>query len=211
MRRFFAFTLVFGVVLATLGLTAPPVVASCIAPVPLDQAVDGASSVFVGTVVELRSYDRFAVFDVEDVWKGDLAEKVEVNGGPALASLESTDEGVGLATSVDRTYRLGGRYLVVSYGFDRDDVLADSACSATREYTHDLIDFRPADAHAPTPTEITETDSTDDSDEPDEVTPPVDSEKVDIDSSATSWWLAATGAVLGAGGIGALVLWRRRM
>ena len=58
--------------------------------------------------------------------------------------------------------------------------------------------------------EITETDSPEDSDEPDEVTPPVGPEKVDIDSSATSWWLAAA-IVLGAGGIGALVLWGRRM
>ena len=222
MRRFFVFTVAIFVVLAALGLSTGRAVASCAAPVPLDQAIAEASNVFVGTVAELRFDDRFAVFDVEDVWKGDLPDRVEVNGGPSIVDLESAGDGVSVATSVDRTYRLGERYLVVSHGLDQD-VLADNACSATREYADDLVDFRPADAHAPTLTEVPEEGGPEDTGEPDELTTPADPEETDEpdelttpadpeetdDDSTAAWWLAGA-ALLGAGGVGAMVLWRRR-
>ncbi len=201
MRRFSMFTVAFGLALAPLVLNAAPALASCAPPVPLDQALADAPTVFVGTVVELRFDDRFAVFDVEDVWKGDLPDRIEVNGGPALADLESLDKGTYMSTSVDRTYRLGERYVVVSYGLDQT-ALTDNVCSATQEYTDHLTQFRPADAHPPTPTQMP---GPADPDEPDDAHDPATT----ADGGSGARWGFAAAALLGAGGVGAIVVRRR--
>ena len=136
---------------ALLLLTAGPASASCAPPPPPDQALSQSDLVFVGTVTELANRDRWAVFRVEDVWKGDAGgEQVEVRGGPA-----DPGNGVGAATSVDRTYQRGVRYLVyaraVTAGSAAIDYGAgarwtDNACSLTRVYDPSLEQLRPATA-----------------------------------------------------------------
>ena len=131
--------------------TAPVASASCAEPPPLGKALESAQLVFVGTVTALDHDGRTATFRVEDVWKGSVGQTVVVNGGPPLAELEKAErEGYGVASSVDRTYEAGARYLVVPVR-ESGDVLSDNACSSTQVYTSKLDRFRPASAPLPTP------------------------------------------------------------
>lgn len=131
--------------------TAPVARADCSAPPPLKKALASAQIAFVGTVTGLEHDGRTATFRVEEVWKGGVVgETLVVNGGPALAELEKAErEGNMVATSVDRTYEAGVRYLVVPYDAS-GAVLKDNACSSTQPYTSELDRFRPAGASAPT-------------------------------------------------------------
>ena len=115
--------------------------ASCVAPPPVDQAVAEGDVVMVGTVTATRSRDRIATIRVEEVWKGRVDGEVEVHGGPASENS---------ATSVDRTWTVGGRYLV----FAREPAARgdpatfggryeDNACSNTQPYTPALDVHRP--------------------------------------------------------------------
>jgi hypothetical protein len=124
--------------------SAAPVLASCLMPVPMDQAtalrqgIQEADSVFVGTVASLSNNDRWASVAVEEVWKGpDLAPVVEVRGGPDGNA----------ASSVDRAFTVKTSYLFVV--LISDGVLSDNACSATTEFTRDLIALRPPGARQP--------------------------------------------------------------
>jgi hypothetical protein len=132
-----------------LGLltSAAPTVGSCLMPVPMDQAtalrqgIQEADSVFVGTVASLSNNDRWASVAVEEVWKGpDLSPLVEVRGGPDGNA----------ASSVDRAFTAKTSYLFVV--FISDGVLSDNSCSATTEFTRDLIALRPATARQPVTT-----------------------------------------------------------
>src|SRR3954466_11920007 len=76
--------------------------ASCAPPIALTGAVASAGVVVVGIVTAARSNDRIATVTLEDIWKGDPASVIEVAGGPDAANA---------ATSVDRTYEIGTRYL----------------------------------------------------------------------------------------------------
>ncbi len=110
------------------------------APPPLDQALEEADLVFVGTVIDLGNQDRNALMAVEEVWKGpDLPPEVLVRGG-------ETDD-PNMITSVDRTYRFGVTYLVVSS--DTVPPIQDNACTSTQEFTAGMDDLRPADARLP--------------------------------------------------------------
>lgn len=136
-----AFALVF--------VFAGPAHASCAEPNPTDRAIDEAHTVFVGTVTDLQYDGLVATFRVEDVWKGDVAGTAVVSGGPTLSELEAAQaQGAGVATSVDRYYDRGQRYLVVSYARD-GDALLDNDCSATQPLTSDLDRYRPASARGP--------------------------------------------------------------
>lgn len=127
-----------GLLVPLLLTSAAPVLASCMMPPPIEQAIRDADSVFLGTVTGLSNNDRWATVAVEEVWKGpDLAPIVEVRGGP---------EG-DMATSVDRSFSGGTRYLFLAY--IADGVLNDNACSSTTEFTADLARLRPATAHPP--------------------------------------------------------------
>lgn len=107
-------------------------------PPRVDDAVKDADIVFVGTVTSVANAGRWAMVTVEEVWKGpDLAPIVEVRGGP---------EG-NTATSVDRSFTAGTRYLFLP--FIAEGVLQDSACSSTAEFTADLVRLRPATARPP--------------------------------------------------------------
>lgn len=117
---------------------APPALASCAPPEPLDQMIANSDVVIVGTVTALTNSDRWARVQVEEIWKGGLLPAiVEVHGGGADPNM---------FTSVDRTY-VPGRYLFTLY---RDGTaLSDNACSGTTEWGDDLAAFRPSDWTGP--------------------------------------------------------------
>lgn len=116
---------------------------------PLRQSLAESDIAFVGTVVALDHDGRTATFRVEDVWKGVLPETVVVHGGPGIAAIEKASrKGQGVATSVDRLYSAGTRYLVLPYGRS-GHVLLDNACTNTQPYTDDLAGLRPPGAHPP--------------------------------------------------------------
>jgi hypothetical protein len=98
-----------------------------------------APTVFVGTVISLANQGRTATFDVEEVWKGKVAEEAVVIGGP-----------IGNAfTSVDRSFEEGTRYLVVPVR-GAGSSFEDNACTLTQPFTQEVATFRPEDSHPPT-------------------------------------------------------------
>lgn len=116
---------------------APAADASCVMPMPMKQDVRQSRYVFVGTVTSTAAGGRFAVVQVDDVWKGSGIEKqVEVRGGPGKA---------GVITSVDRSFRAGKRYLFFP-DRGKGDHFTDNACTNTRPYRPSLDRFRPEDA-----------------------------------------------------------------
>ncbi len=139
---------------ATLGMvgSAMPASASCAGPPTIEASIDRAQLVFVGTAVEVTNSDRWAAFALEDIWKGEPGgDRVEVRGGPQPGS----------ASSVDRMYVPGTRYLVFAMPAPTDPRLlasygdgarwTDNACSATQPYSASLAGTRPASAHVVTP------------------------------------------------------------
>src|SRR5699024_10709686 len=123
----------------------------CAGPPTVEGELARADLAFVGTVTELTNAGRWATFTVDDLWKGDLdSPAVDVHAGPA-------DPGGGVisASSVDRTYELGVRYLVFAYDPTSHGYLPtwgtsgfeDNNCSGTQPYSSSLDTFRPADAH----------------------------------------------------------------
>jgi hypothetical protein len=110
--------------------------ASCVAPSPLAASLQSAAVVFVGTVVSTTDGGRRATLRVESVWKGtDVSSQVEVVGSPV--------SGPFTASSVDRTYQSGQRYLFVPFN-DRPP-FQDNACSATQPYSSVLDAYAPSD------------------------------------------------------------------
>ena len=125
------------VLLALLG-SAGPVLADCVQPPPIEQAIAKAELVFVGTVLSLSQSDRWATVAVEEVWAGpDLGPMIELRGGPAGNSM----------TSVDRTFTAGTRYLFFPY--IEAGALQDNSCTSTTEFRADHAKLRPAAARPP--------------------------------------------------------------
>jgi hypothetical protein len=97
--------------------------------------------VFVGTVTSTSYAGRKATVLVETIWYGpDLPAQVEVIGSPALNA----------ATSVDRSFQQGARYLFVPT--NNQSPFQDNACSATQPYTPEIAAYKPEGArevHAP--------------------------------------------------------------
>ncbi len=109
-----------------------PASASCAPPPPIEQGLADAGVVMVGTVMTVTNADRWADVRVEEIWKGrDLPAIVQVRGGVEP----------GTATSVDRTYEPGTRYLFVV----RTDAgyLSDDSCTLTQPYGPQLERHRP--------------------------------------------------------------------
>ncbi len=120
--------------------------ASCAEPIPLQQSLDEAAAVFVGTVTGLDFQDRVATVAVDEVWKGEVGASVTVSGGGEISFLEQARaEGQEAFTSVDRTYAAGERYLFVPYAVEQGAYM-DNQCSNTQVYGSALDEFRPADA-----------------------------------------------------------------
>ncbi len=137
-------------VLGSLLLSITPAHAICAELPPLEQALDQAQTVFVGTVTDVQYRGRVATFEVEEVWKGDVGAVVVVNGsGASLSELDAAQaQGYELWVEDARRFNSGRRYLVVSH--DREGaMLTDSMCSATRIFTSDLEQYRPESAAAP--------------------------------------------------------------
>jgi hypothetical protein len=114
--------------------------ADCMPPPPIEVAVETAEIVFVGTVTETAQGNRWASVAVEEIWRGpDLEASVVVKGGPAG----------NMATSVDRYFEAGVRYLFFPYADQEQGGLADNSCSSTQPWTEDMAKLRPADARTP--------------------------------------------------------------
>jgi hypothetical protein len=129
------------VLIAASLAVAEPVASSCAwLSVQREAAIQTAGIAFVGTVTGVRSGDRIATLDVEEIWKGpNLSDPIEVYGG---------SEDSNQITSVDRTWAIGIRYLVVP-AVDNAGRLRDDACSPTSVYKPEFDALRPANAHPP--------------------------------------------------------------
>ena len=115
------------------------VAVDCAPPPPLDQAVATSEVVFVGTVVATGFEGRSATVQVQEVWRGDIAETVTVDGGQNPAALGEDD----------RVFDLGVKYIFLPT--HRDGRLIDSVCGPTVQWAEAANALRPADAHAPSP------------------------------------------------------------
>lgn len=122
-----------------IGLVSPaPTLASCAEPPPIAEALAKAEILFVGTVTATDNGGTWATAQVEEVWKGpDQPIIVLVKGGP----------GPGAATSIDRTFEVGVKYLFFAHVDGA--ALGDNACTSTTPWTDGLLGLRPADARAP--------------------------------------------------------------
>ncbi len=135
-------------VIAVLVGSAHAVEASCgvLGGAPPADPYAQAPVVFVGTVVSTTHGGRLAVVDVESTWRGpDLPPRVEVRGSSVI--LTPMPAGMGAATSVDRHFQAGGRYLFAPAG--RQPPFQDGSCSLTRVYAPDLDALRPTGARPP--------------------------------------------------------------
>jgi hypothetical protein len=100
-----------------------------------------AAVVFVGTVLSTTNGDREATVRVESIWRGpDMPTYVRVVGTPEPAAQ---------ATSVDRTYQSGKKYLFVPE--NAATPFQDNNCTSTQIYTSALAAQAPADARPPQP------------------------------------------------------------
>ncbi|MGH8946201.1 MAG: hypothetical protein ACRDVL_08630 [Acidimicrobiia bacterium] len=113
--------------------------ASCMVPPPLEVGLAEADTVFVGTVIDLANQGRTATLEVEEVWKGTVAEEAVVIGGPSGNAF----------TSVDRTFEEGTRYLVVP-ARGTGSSFEDNACTLTQPFTPEMAGSRPEESHPPT-------------------------------------------------------------
>ena len=132
-------------VLAVLLGVPAPASASCGSPPELEVAVRESDVVFVGVVTEVSNRQRNAIVFVEDVWKGNVGDEVEVRGGP-----QTPNE----ITSVDTAYREGIRYIFFPHD-GSGDLFRDNACTSTQPYDASFEELRPAaaeDTTTPSPT-----------------------------------------------------------
>ena len=184
-------SLVSCLIVLVLQLPTPPAAASCAGPVPVAQAIEEASAVFVGTVVGLENMRRWATVEISDTWKGPVEDVVEVRAGP-----KDPPGPISAASSVDRYYKRGLDYLFVLYQ-GRGGVYRDSNCSGTTRFKPRLQRFRPASATTASPS-------------PEETEPPLTANENENEGNVTSstWWWIAGGVVL-ALGVGIAFLRRR--
>ena len=136
-------------VIATLALLTTPgmTLADCMQPPPIQEALNSAQIVFVGTVTSTTNRESWATVRIAEVWKGpDQPVSVLVKGGPDGNA----------ATSVDRTYQVGVQYLFFPLvNPDTEPLpgaafaLTDNACTSTTPWSDGLAALRPSDARAP--------------------------------------------------------------
>lgn len=135
-----------GVTIAASMLIPAAALASCAGPVPVPQAIDDAPAVFVGTVTKLTNSERWATVEVEEVWKGeDVPSEVELRAGS-----KDPPGGGGIASSVDRFYSKGARYIF--FPFKRSDaIFRDNVCTRTTKLPNRIERFRPTAVSDPSP------------------------------------------------------------
>lgn len=118
-------------------LLAVPAGASCVMPEgSLKQRLHKAKIVFVGTVANVQANGRLAHVAVDSVWAGEVANAVRVRGGTLATNT---------ASSVDRDFKTGRRYLFVPYR-GNGEIFHDSSCSDTQAWQPQFARLRPADA-----------------------------------------------------------------
>jgi hypothetical protein len=120
--------------------------ASCASPpgsgvTTLASQIDAAPIAFVGTVIGTSNTDRVARVKVESIWNGPVI--------PTFVTVSGTPDRGSAATSVDRTFKVGQRYLFVP--FTSSPPFQDNACSPTRAYSSELDALKPAIVQAPGP------------------------------------------------------------
>lgn len=135
------------VTLLALAAVLPPLApseasASCaVLPGQIAGSYASAPVVFVGTVVSTSNANREATVKIESIWRGPaMLTYVRVIGTPEPGTQ---------ATSVDRTYQAGQRYLFVPE--NSSSPFHDNNCTATQPYTSALASQAPAAARAPLP------------------------------------------------------------
>jgi hypothetical protein len=108
-------------------------------------ALQRGGTAFVGVATYVTA-NYWATFHIEEVWSaGDLREWLEVAGSPQdKPFLTDLFANIG---STDRTWKAGGRYLVLPY--EHGSRLLDNACTGTTEWHAGLASLRPATAHEP--------------------------------------------------------------
>ncbi len=122
----------------------PTATASCAGGGPgspsLGDRLAASQVVFAGTVMYTSDQDRVARVKVESIWRGPvLPAYVDLHGSPV--------SGPFTASSVDRHYQSGARYLFVPV--NASPPFDDNSCSLTQLYTSDLNAYAPPDARAP--------------------------------------------------------------
>jgi hypothetical protein len=135
-----------GRIVSVIGLAAAvllvpaPVLADCQLAPPLDKAIIDAASVFVGTVSSTHSQGFSAEVDVREVWRGEIAGHVVVDGG--LDPAHPAED--------DRRFEVGVTYLFLPASIDGR--LVDSICTATTPWVEEaMAGLRPPEALAPEP------------------------------------------------------------
>jgi len=129
-----------------LVLVPAPVLADCQLAPPLDKAVIDAASVFVGTVSSIHNHGFSAEVDVREVWRGEIAGHVVVDGGLDPAN----------PAEDDRQFEVGVTYLFLPTPIDGR--LVDSICSATTPWVEEaMAGLRPPEGLAPEPTPSSQT------------------------------------------------------
>jgi hypothetical protein len=183
MRRFTIFFLAALAAVIGASSTSTAALASCAMPPGQGPAgFSAAPVVFVGKVTSTSNRDREATVKVESIWRGpDLPANVTVVGTPT--------SGWNTASSIDRTYTAGQRYVFVPT--NARPPFQDNSCTPTQPYTAAMASMAPADARTPAPAPRSA---------PDELIAP--------DSSPLPWAAAAAIAVLGV--VAGLLIWRRR-
>lgn len=168
--------------------------ASCMPPTDVPTAISQSDIAVVGTVTSTRSRDRIATVRVEELWKGDVGGVFEVFGGPSEDNM---------ATSVDRVYEVGGRYLLfalepAAHGYQAafGGRYEDSGCSTTQAWNAELAQFRPATATIIGGPKNAASSST--------------TEAPPARTASDPWWQVA--AIIGSGSVltAGAVAWRRR-
>ena len=125
---------------AALLLVPAPVLADCQLAPPLEKAIIDAAFVFVGRVNSIDHGGRSADVTVQEVWRGDVADRVVVDGGLDPAN----------PAEDDRTFELGVTYIFLPTSVDGH--LVDSICSATVPWDESSMGgLRPPEARAPEP------------------------------------------------------------
>ena len=141
--------LVMTLPLALWLLVPAPAAASCAMPIPIEQAIRDSQVVLVGTVTSTENDGRWATVEVHEIWKGpDLPATTTVLGGPEP----------GTASSVDRSFTAGARYLFV-LSIDERGQLHDNSCSATTEMGAGDNELRPAEFRTPSPVDASDADN----------------------------------------------------
>lgn len=126
---------------AGLILLAAPgsVLADCMAPPPIEEAIRQGEVVFTGTVMAVADQGRRATVEIDEVWRGpDLTATTVVLGG----------QGEGF-TSVDRTYEVGMRYVFFPSIDPETRALVDNLCTNTTPWQDDYEKLRPSEARPP--------------------------------------------------------------